>query len=287
MVTDVPPASVEFIGDQDIDVLTWQRWYQLVVGFNGRHEALRNSAVRRALNVAIDRELVIGRVLQGLGRPATGPVWPKHWAYDSSIPEYAFDQGSARALLDEAGYRVRHLTDGLGVPNVRFRFTCLLPEGYSVLERIGLELQRQLYDIGVDMRFEVVKEADYRRRVATGKFDAVLVDMISGPSLGRPYLFWRSASRFQGLNVFAYENPEAERMFDSLRTAINDAAVISTTAQLQRVLLDDPPALFIAWTDRARAVRRDFRVHQEPGRDPLSTLWMWGREPAPRLASAQ
>jgi len=102
-----------------------------------------------------------------------------------------------------------------------------------------------------------------------------LIDLISGPTLSRPYIFWRSGSRFQGLNVFGYENLEAERLFGLLRTATNEAAVRSAVSRLQRVLLDDPPALFLAWNERTRAVRRDFQLVYEEDRDPLYTIWQW------------
>jgi ABC-type oligopeptide transport system substrate-binding subunit len=103
----------------------------------------------------------------------------------------------------------------------------------------------------------------------------MLSDMAGGPTFGRAYLFFASRKQFQGLNVFGYENPETERLFEVLRRSTNEAAVRSATRNLQRVLLDDPPALFLVWTDRARAVRRDFNVVSEPGRDPLFTIWRW------------
>ena len=108
-----------------------------------------------------------------------------------------------------------------------------------------------------------------------------MIDMISGPSLGRAYIFWRSGRQFKGLNVFGYENQEAERWFDLLRTSINDGAVRSAMNRLQRALLDDPPALFLAWNDRTLAVRKDFRIVDEPGRDPFYTIWRWTPVPAP------
>ena len=119
-------------------------------------------------------------------------------------------------------------------------------------------MQKQLYNIGVDMQFEVVPIEEYDTRIREGRFDAVLIDMISGPTSARPHVFWASARRFKGLNVFGYENAEAERLFELLRTSTNEAAVRSAISRLQRVLLDDPPALFLAWNERARAVRREF-----------------------------
>ena len=282
MVTDVPAGSVEFIQNDEINVVAWQRWYQFVVAFNSGHGPLQSPAVRRAMNIAIDRETLIRNVLQDVASPATGPIWPEYWAYDRDVSPYAFDRSSAEALLDGAGFRPGRSKHPNGIPHARLRFTCLVAEGYSVLERVALEIQRQLYDVGVDMQFETVPADRFDERVRSGKFEAVLVDMISGPSIGRPYLFWRSARNSRGLNVFGYENADAEQLFEILRTSMNDAATLSATRRLQRVLLDDPPALFLAWNARARAVRREFTVYQEPGRDPLSTLWRWTPETAVR-----
>ena len=41
-------------------------------------------------------------------------------------------------------------------------------------------------------------------------------------------------------------------------------------------MIDDPPAIFLAWSERARAVSKRFVVPDaEPGRDILSTLRFW------------
>ena len=63
-------------------------------------------------------------------------------------------------------------------------------------------MQKQLYDVGVDMQFEVVPIEEYTQRIRAGQFDAVLMDSISGPTVGRPFIFWRSAREFKGLNMF-------------------------------------------------------------------------------------
>jgi ABC-type transport system substrate-binding protein len=176
-------------------------------------------------------------------------------------------------------------------PLARFRFTCLIPENYNVLERVALEVQKQLYDVGVDMQFEVVPSRQFNSRIREGRFDAMLIDSISGPTVGRSYMFWRSAKRLPGgLNVFGYENPEAERLFDLIRTSTNEIAIHSAFSRLQETLLDDPPALFLAWNERSRAVRRDFQIVQDPRRDPsdpVYSMWRWTTEPEPTVALAR
>lgn len=275
MVTDVPGEAVEFVQNDDVEVISFARRYQFLVAFNSSRPPFTSLTVRRALNVAVDREALIKNVLQGHGVAATGPFWPKHWAYDASIAPSGFDRTFATSLLDRAGLEPGSSGGASEIPGARMRFTCLMPADFNVLERIALDLQKQLYDIGVDMQFQVVPIEEYDARIRTGRFDAVLIDLISGPTLSRPYVFWGSARRFKGLNVFGYENVEADRLFELLRTSTNEAAVRSAVSRLQRVLLDDPPALFLAWNERTRAVRRDFRIVYEEDQDPLFTIRQW------------
>jgi ABC-type transport system substrate-binding protein len=236
--------------------------------------------------MAIDRESLIRDVLNGAGSPSSGPLWPQYWAADASVAPYAFDPPGAAALLDAAGFPLGRTSAADGAPAARFRFNCLIPENFSVLERIALHVQKELFNIGVDLRFDVVPVSEFGKLMSTGDFDAAFLDMISGPTPGRAYIFWASPERFPGAyNIFGYQNAESERLFEILRTTRNEAAVRSATRRLQRVLLDDPPALFLAWNERARAVRREFQFPEQPGIDPVFSLWRWTRQTDTLVAS--
>jgi peptide/nickel transport system substrate-binding protein len=275
MVTDVPAQAVAFVRNNDVEVVPFARRYQFMIVFNSGKPPFRSTTVRRALNIAVDRQRLITNVLENRGQPATGPIWPKHWAYDSAVQPFTFDPQGAVASLETAGFRLRESDNTTGGPPSRFRFTCLLPEDFSLWEQIGLEVQKQLYDAGVDMQFEVVPVQEFDARAREGKFEAMLVDLNSGPTLSRPYVFWASTKHFKGFNTFGYENAETEKLFQLLHTATNEATIRSATYRLQRALIDDPPALFLVWNERARAINRRFRITDEPGRDPLHTIWQW------------
>ncbi|MCU0466102.1 MAG: ABC transporter substrate-binding protein [Anaerolineae bacterium] len=60
--------------------------------------------VRRALSLAINRQLVIDTVLQGQGVPAVGLYPPGLTTYDENYNAFERDLEEARALLAEAGY---------------------------------------------------------------------------------------------------------------------------------------------------------------------------------------
>jgi hypothetical protein len=50
-------------------------------------------------------------------------------------------------------------------------------------------------------------------------------------------------------------------------------------------MVNDPPAIFLAWRDRARAVSSRFHVVAEPGADVLFTLREWRPAVDARVAS--
>jgi peptide/nickel transport system substrate-binding protein len=69
MVTDVAPEAVEFIRNDDVEVISFSRRYQFVIAFNSNRAPFESAAVRRALNLAVDREALVRKVLQGKGLP--------------------------------------------------------------------------------------------------------------------------------------------------------------------------------------------------------------------------
>ncbi len=265
---NVPNEAVEFLNDRAIDTRSFPRRYVYVMAFNAARPQFRNPVVRRALNSAIDRPGLIASSLNGHGRPASSPVWPDHWAYDAGVSAISFEPSLAKATLNSAGYST-------APPSKRLRFTCLVPDGYSSVERLGLGLQRSLHDVGVDVTFEPLRLSEMEARMARGDFDAVMLDLLSGPSLSRVYSFWRSAGNHRGLNVFGYSDPGVDAALDQLRHALTDATVRAATSQLQRGFERNPPGIFIAWSERARAVSRRIDVPSVQGRDPFQPYWSW------------
>ncbi len=286
MVYDVPVDAVDFVRNDDIDIVSVPRWYQHQLIFNAHDARFKSPLVRKALNLAVDRAAIITRVLDEAGAPSSGPIYPTYWAFDTSVPNYAYDPVSAASLLDAAGFRMP-ATSGVAAPPARLRFTCLLPRDFTIWERIALEVQKDLFNVGVDMQFKVVPLEEFTNLVFSGRFEGAFVNMISGPTPSRSYMWWRSARRFKGLyNVFGYENPHAEDLFEVLMRSSNEAAVRAATSKLQRALYEDPPALYVAWDTRTRAIHRRFVLPKDE-RDPVWALWKWTLASAERVALAQ
>jgi ABC-type transport system substrate-binding protein len=266
MLPDVSNDALDSLqGSSNVAVFSFVRHYQYTITFGAGAKGLESPQVRRELNAAIDRRSLIHAALGGHGVPSTGPVPPQHWAFESSAPRLHFDATLARMLP------ARHLV-----------FTCLVPAD-SEYERIALAVKQQLAAAGVDMRLQEVTQQEFADAVQKRNFEAALVDPISGPSLFRAY------RQFYSKVPFA-PKPRTSSLIDAaldrIRYAVSDDEYRAGVTAFQQAIVDDPPALFLAWGERARAVSRRFDVPApENGRDVLATLRLWRPVAAPQLAS--
>jgi hypothetical protein len=161
-------------------------------------------------------------------------------------------------------------------------FVCLIPAD-AIFERIGLELQRQFSAVGIEMDLRAASPDQMFEAERTGQYDAVLTEIVSGPTLLRLYSVWDSKS---ASNPGGFGNATVDAALGHVRLADTESAYQQAVVGLQRAFADDPPAIFLAWIERARAVSRRFAVPApEGGRDILSTLRLWKPAEADRRAS--
>jgi peptide/nickel transport system substrate-binding protein len=274
MLHQVSRDAVDFVeAESTIQTHTFLRAYSVGLVFNLRHPVLKSSEVRRALNAAVDRQRIVEIAMRRRAVVLESPVWPSHWAYSSSQPTFGFDPDLARLKLDAAGVTERTNPEPGRMPS-RFQFTCLVVAEDQALERIAILLQKQLADVGVDMELLPVRFQELGRRLRDGQFDVALTNLVGSRSLHWLYLLWHSPQT----GVPAYLNSGysfADAALDRLRASISDDEVRGAVADLQRAFFDDPPGVFLAWTETTRALSRGFSVPNEGARDILGTIGHW------------
>ena len=271
---EVPIDTRDFVdAGSGVHVFSFLLPYSYALSFNVRKPMFREASVRVALNQAVDRQLLIKQALHGNGVAASGAVWPRHWAHRGDLT-YRYNPERADQMLSDSGFR-RPAARGTGqsdrMPS-RLRFVCLVARDVSPFEQIALFLQKQMFDIGVDMQVRPVPISELNVRIEQGDYDAVLTSLVGGPPLSRPYAWLRSSET----RAFWTGYDAADAALDALRRAATDAAILEAAADVQQIVYDDPPAIFLAWSrDKARAVSQRFAVPNEPDEDPLRTLWQW------------
>jgi ABC-type transport system substrate-binding protein len=157
-----------------------------------------------------------------------------------------------------------------------------VPDNFALWERMALIVQRDLAEIGVDMKIESVPFEVFNQRIGSGDFDAVTIELIVGNTASRPFTFWSSQST---QNVWGYRNPSLDQSLDDLRRAPDDTQYKSAFRRVQEQALNDPPAIFLALGQVTRAVSNRFEVVAPPNTDILPSIPDWQQPERVRRAA--
>ncbi|MCW3781277.1 ABC transporter substrate-binding protein [Defluviimonas salinarum] len=98
------PADVEAMkADPDVQLLEQEGLNVGYLAYNTKVAPFDNTAVRKALNMAIDKKAIIDVVFQGAGQAAKNPIPPTIWSYNDAVEDDPYDPEAAKAALAEAG----------------------------------------------------------------------------------------------------------------------------------------------------------------------------------------
>lgn len=255
LLYEVDAEAIDLMkGSQNASLYSFDRPYQYVIFFNPRNPKLSSSAVRQALNEAVDRNALVQLALRGHGTPSRGPVATQHWAFHEGDSIFKYSPQAASARIPKP---------------LRLKCVTLAEQPF---EQIALVMKQQLRAVGVELEVEGVPVEQVMQTLSTNDFDTVLLEYSSGWSVMRAYRWWHS----KGVaNLMHFESPKVDSALDHVRHAVTDNAYRSAVAEFQQAIGDDPPAIFLAWSERSRAVSKRFDVLPEPGRDVLATLRLW------------
>jgi peptide/nickel transport system substrate-binding protein len=216
------------------------------LGFNLRDARFQDRRVRQAIAHAINKQEIIEGVLLGLGRPAVGPYKPGTWWYKEDVKTFPFDPERAKALLAEAGWR-RATADGIlerdGKP---FSFTIRTNQGNMVRQQTAEIIQRRLRAVGIDVKIHIVEWAAFLNTFIRKKdFEAIILGWGLGLDPDQYEIWHSSQTGSEELNHISYKNPKVDELLEAGRRTFNQEKRTAIYGELQDVLADDQPVIFL------------------------------------------
>ncbi|GAA2769961.1 ABC transporter substrate-binding protein [Streptomyces showdoensis] len=215
------------------------------------HAVTGDTAVRRALDVAVDRQAMVDKILEGAGKPAYGPV-PTDSPWFARGTERRHDLAAAGKILDAAGWKPG--PDGVRVRNgVRASFPLWYLSGDKLRQDHALAYASDAKKAGIEIKAQAGTWEVIEPRMKT---DAVLA---GGGSPGDPdfdqYLLLTSSLGGDGFNNMAwYDNKAVDKALEDGRRTNDPAKRRAAYDTVQRELVRNPGYTFLTHIDHLYVV---------------------------------
>lgn len=245
----VPPRSAEKIKGEDQKIYTARTadWRGLTLPSD--NPLTSDASVRKALNLAIDRDKVVDEVLGGHGTPASTPVGEFYG--DAYEPSAAFDHDveAAKQLLDKAGWKAggdgpRSKDGTQAVIDVTY------PAGDTVRGDIAAEIAGQLKPLGITMKVKAMEWDEIEKDMANlaivyaGGEQPYNIDHQISASL---HTHTKTSGVFD--NPSNVEVPGADKLLDHAAVETDEKKADADYRSVQDKYMDAPSYLIVAFLE--------------------------------------
>lgn len=220
-----PELYSKFQSDPRFSAVIGNTELKVVAGMNNARKPFDDLRVRKALMMAVDRNLLIKGAWSGLGTPIGSHYTPNDPGYIDLTGVHPHDPKKAKALLAEAGY-----PDG-------FSFSLKMPQ-MSYATRTAEVLQAMFAEIGVKM---TIVPTEFPAKWVAEVFRASDYDMTIIAHAEPLDIEIYARDKY----YFNYKNPDFVKINAEAERTTDPAARAKLYGEAQKILAEDVPALYL------------------------------------------
>ncbi len=220
------------------------------IGWNLKHDILKDKKVRKALYHLVNRKLMIDKFEYGYSVPAAGPIYPDSPYHDKALAPVEYDPKKALSILREAGWKD---TDGDNVLDKvidgrKRDLSITILEPYEGFMKYLTVFKEDAKKAGVDINIKLMEWNSFIKLIDERKFDAIRMAW-SATVDWDPKQIWHSESINGGSNFIGYSNPEVDKLTDKARLIHDREERIKVLRKVERIIAEDVPYVWFTYKD--------------------------------------
>jgi peptide/nickel transport system substrate-binding protein len=219
-------------------------------------------ALRRALSMALDRDVLVRSQFDSLGIAAIGPMTRAQPLADSTVPPIKYDSAAAARLLDSLGWTIpagKTIRERNGKP---LRFAVMTPTVSRNRMTMVVRVQEVFKRIGVDMEVDAIDGNAFISRLGARDFDVAFDGRRVDLSISGLRAYWSVASAKDptGQNFGNYQNPLFDAHLDSALGASDASTARAHARQAFTTIIADAPAAWLYEVRSATLIHKRIRT---------------------------
>lgn len=222
-----------------------------LLSYNCESGPFVDTAVRQAMNYAINRQDLVDYVLEGVGEPATSLFPPTFYWGNKDIPLYSYNPEKAKSILLSSGWTDSDNDGVLDKNGEKLSLTLVTYPERAELPPMAEIIQDQLKKIGVEVEVKSVDTDTSENLRFSGDFDMYL----GGRSLmNAPDPDWimmadyHSSGTFnRGYGPYKWKNEKIDSLLEEARTLADNDARKKLYDQAQQIINDEAPVSVLSY----------------------------------------
>ena len=222
------------------------------LAYNTTRKPFDDVRVRKAVNMAINKQAIVDAVYLGTGVAAKNPIPPTQWSYNNAVKDDPFDPAAAKKLLADAGLANGFTTDLWAMPVQR-------PYNPNA-KRIAELMQADLAKIGVKAEIKSFEWGEYRKRMQAGEHQMGMLGWTGDngdPDNFLNTLLGCSSAKTNGSNVAKFCYKPFEDLISKAKTESNQAERSKLYEKAQLIFKEQAPWFTIAHAVQLKPVRKE------------------------------
>lgn len=242
------------------------RFAYTFLGLNTRRDKFKDVNVRRALAHIINRDKINEIISYGEAIKTESFAHPSQSIYNKNLKPYDFDLTKAAQLLDAAGWKD---SDGDGIRDkvINGKKTALEIEyKYAKSEtakNTALIIKDDMDKVGI--KFNIVEKewTVYVQELDKFDFDMYNIGFTISPRVSDPKQQWHTSSAVPGgSNNVGWGNAKTDKMIETLISDLNPENRNKIYMDLQQMIHDDVPVIFLFSPKNRMAVNKNFSIEK-------------------------
>jgi peptide/nickel transport system substrate-binding protein len=269
---DLDPDSITLVKqDPNLAVIESPSVNVGYLALNTEKPALKDARVRQAINHAIDKNVLIQTIFQGLAIPAKNPFAPSIWGYNDAIEPYEYNPEKAQALLKEAGFDKNTELELWAMPVSR----AYMPDPVKTAELI----QAYLSAAGIKAKIVRYDWGAYLEKTANGEHDMCMLGWLGGNADPDNFLYGLlssdTANTPGAANIALWKNEEFTELVKKAQTVFDKAERTKYYLKAQEIFHQEAPWVPLAHSTTVRCYNK--RIHDVPlrpnGLNSFQMVW--------------
>lgn len=235
-----PPDVAALERDPNLKVIKAQSTRYVYMGINTHKEIFRDKRVRQAFNYAVDKDMIVQKILFGLADVADAPMPATLFGYHR-IGKYEYNPTKAKELLSAAKFPMDTKISMI-TPTGRYMFDKQVSEAIQAyLGDIGIQAELRTYDWPTFMAMVMKPVEQNEFQLWLGGWAPVFLDadfMLYG-------MFHSSQWPPKGTAVAFYKNAEVDKLIEEARISQDPKIREDSYQKASALIWDDAPWIFL------------------------------------------